>query len=278
MHRCKALILCAALFCSAPARAAYTFVQNATPVDATGVTTRTISLAGVTVGDLLELVAVSNKSGTPTTVSEGSDTVNTVKAWTLTQGSAYVGIYYAIAGSTSVTWTFTIPVSGEISLFAYEWSGNVSTSTLDQTSPWATATSTTVSTSTLTPAGSGELALAVLSKNNNALPTWSGSYVARDNLRTGNYNIFIADQVISGTTATAAAPSWTGSTGSAVVEAFFVPSAGGGSCTHTGWTSAGTFAIPNAGSTNVWRGTGTFSTVDCSSQSYWQSGGSFGTN
>ncbi len=56
------------------------------------------------------------------------------------------------------------------------------------------------------------------------------------------------------------------------------PGGAGATCTHAGWSSGGTFAVPTAGTGNYWRSNGSFATVDCSSNSYWQSSGAFGVN
>lgn len=56
-------------------------------------------------------------------------------------------------------------------------------------------------------------------------------------------------------------------------------SGGIATCTHSGWTSTRTKAVPTAGSTLVWLSTRVFGTVDCASTNFWQiPGGVFGAN
>lgn len=52
----------------------------------------------------------------------------------------------------------------------------------------------------------------------------------------------------------------------------------GGSCTNAGWSSAGSFAVPNGSSGSYWLKSGAFGTPNCSSTSYYQQSGAFGTN
>lgn len=57
------------------------------------------------------------------------------------------------------------------------------------------------------------------------------------------------------------------------------PSSGGASCTHDGFTSGGTLAVPNGTSGSYRLKNGSFGTPDCSTVSYFQpTVGNFGTN
>jgi hypothetical protein len=54
---------------------------------------------------------------------------------------------------------------------------------------------------------------------------------------------------------------------------------GGGSCTHAGYTSAGTTATPNGSSGSYWGKSGAFVTPDCATIYYWSpSAGNFMLN
>jgi hypothetical protein len=112
-------------------------------------------------------------------------------------------------------------------------------------------------------------------------PPSSGYTTAGVSLGTDNYGggADAGYKIISSIETDAA--SWTITTASDGIAmiASFPSSSGGGACTHTGYTQAGTIAVPTANSTVVYRQDGTEAQVNCTGNPYWQpQSGTFGAN
>lgn len=215
---------------------AYAFVQGATPATATGTTGSITYTSNVTLGNLLVFVLIAAASGTPTTISDGGDTVLTPVAWGQCDGygNSWGAIYCAVVGAgtagTKATWSATLPAGAGKAMFAYEYSGNAAAgSEVDQGTVWKnlSAAGTAYSSNSLTPANANELAFAVLVGSASITTTWSGGYTARDSVVQGsNFYASTADQVLSGTPVTTASGTTSANSKSGCAECLFVPSGG----------------------------------------------------
>jgi hypothetical protein len=271
------------------AHAAFSFVQAATPVSSSG-TTQTITYSSSsTANDLLVFVECAPNSITISSVTATSSTTSAAIAVTQASGGGsptYCAVYDAIAGaSTTVTWSVTFNSGQGAILFAYEWSGNATSSVFDKASTWATSSTvgTSATTAAMTPTNSNELAISVLvlqTQNTFSGLSFGGGYSARNNLEQGtNFYTYEGDQVLSGSPSTTASATWTGSGNQWGIVQLFFKAAAGSSCTHTGYTNGGALATPNGSSGSYVGNSGAFVTPNCSSNNYWQpSLGAFGVN
>jgi hypothetical protein len=272
-----ALSVIAALCIGQLAHATIVLKQTATPIHSSS-TAVTISLSGVASGDFLVVFVTAASSTSPTSVTEGSETVNAAIAYDYnsTAGVA-LGIYYVQnTGGGSITFTVNWATVTATGLMASEYSGVATTSALDQASTpkFSASGSDTITANSLTPSASGELLLAL--GGGGTFSSWT--VVTNEASNSGaSPQAYYGDAILANTNAVA--PVYTRSANGALMigTALFTPGAGS-SCTHDGWSSAGSFAVPNGSSGSYWLASGAFGTPNCSSTSYWQQSGAFGDN
>lgn len=277
----KALLVTLLLAVCGTANAAITFVQKAAQTYSAA--TVPVSLSSVGAGHLLVLFVNSTSTSAPTSVTESlSETVSVAVPYGGNSAHGnYMAIYYVqnTAGGATVTFTvnFSAGVSG--SVVAAEYAGAATSGVFDSATAIATGNNTsTFSTASITPATSGELFVSATNYGSNTTPTWNSPFTIQQTA-TGNtvFMSYADDQSVSA--ATSASGTFSFNLNWAAAMAAFKPAAGGGSCTHSGITSAGAIAIPNGTSGSYQGKSGAFVTPDCSTISYRQpTVGNFGVN
>lgn len=238
---------------------------------------------------IIIIVEEAVSAGTaPTSVTDSAGTVSVGVAWG-GSGSAsprYTGMWY-VAGATAGSHTITVNNSTiqTTAIILMDYSG------LDPAAPFDNAAtlnptstqSSSAATNSATPNTANDLAIAWWGAYNTTGVTssaWTNSFTQEGNVNSGSTaDSAVADLVLSGTPATSTTATLSGSYYWVTGLAFFKAASGGSSCTHDGWTSSGTKAVPTSGSTSVWLSTRAFGTVDCSTTNYWQIPGAvFGAN
>lgn len=291
MRRFLAFALLA--LCCAQADAAIAFRQKADGHN-TGISSLTVTLGSagtpVLAGDFIAIWVIFNHSAITWTVSDSvSDTVSNAIAYGCNASNNLCAALYYVqntAGGSGSSITVTANsggTTGALEVVPAEYTGVATSTALDSAAAINTAQGASPQTATsgpLTPGQTGDLAitLALQTGGSGTSFSWNNSF-AQEQAMAGTLVGSYADQVLASTSALSSSVTITG-TGTinwVSLYALFKPGAGS-SCTHTGWTSAGTFGAVTASSTSVWKSTGAFGTVDCSTGNYWQSSGVFGVN
>jgi len=209
---------------------AFSIVQK-THVNASSTTNTSITLSGVTAGDLIVFMPCNNNN---VTVSAGpTDTNGTVSAalgfgYGNTSGSNYAGtgIYYVpncASGTHTISMTFS--GSGNMTFFMVEYSGAATASPFDVASTLNFANSSAYSTNNITPTNTGELLIAVGSMIGSSVTASSltNSFSVQDSYSTAGPSGFWASVTDSSNTSINCAATLSASVGWAGAVAAFVP-------------------------------------------------------
>lgn len=277
----KKLLFILAAFLSFGIAHAATPIQTANARGAGTSLSIAFTTQNVTPGDTLVL-EVYTATSAPTSVTESaSETVNTRVPW---GGSSFADIAaYDVLPSespTKVGFTINVATSQNVTAILAEYPP---TGAFNQSTVIASGGASPASSASLTPAVSGELAIGMLGANNNGTmtTTWLNGYVneaSRNSNGGGAPTIYLADQVLSGTSPIVASATLSSGVQWSMMELLYKP-AGGGSCTHKGLDVTGNFTVPNGTSGLYWLSTGKYGTPSCSGPPpYFQQQGSFGTN
>lgn len=271
-------LLLALLFLTTAAHAATpTLIQNSNGHSTTTSCVVTLNSV-VATHTLVFVIATNTASVTINSILDSSgNTVSPAVAY-----SQRIGIYY-VASASSGTHTITVSFASAVTceLFLSEYSNVATASPLDVGGTITTATSSAVTTNAITTTVNGDLVIFGFgaSGGGTSLSSYTSSFVQNDSYIVSGGPSSAWASVVQGT-AGAISTSATGSQSStwATALASFKASAGGGSCTDAGITSAGAFSVPNGSSGSYRLQNGSYGTPDCSTVSYKDSGGAFVVN
>lgn len=269
-----------------PAMASITLVQTATASSVFATSNSVTFSSAVSTGDVVG-VMVDSAYGTgqcvtaPTATDSASDTAIAATAWNVSASNWCTGVYLFVvsAGSSSFKITVTYTSSANIALLAFDYSGVNTSAPIDgSATAWSTGTGTAVSTGSLTPGQTGDEQLAFLITGNPVtISGWSGS-LTQAAIFAITPQVALADASVS-TAAVTASATLSSSQPWGMAQLLLKPASGGSSCSHDGYTAAGTLAVPNGTSGSYWLKNGTLGTPNCSSVEYWQPTlGNFGVN
>ena len=275
----RKLIALLALLCASPAWAfTYGTVAQAS---LSGTTVSVSPSCGASGSDMVVFVTWNPGGGTigAPTVSDG--TGYTQGGSTLVSGASVDGaIYYRTSvssGSHTITATFSSATAGLLAAYCIGGAGAFDGAAGNDSSFAGTGTNAVLGGSVTTTAGGDSVNgfFSVVSGSGTlSVGTSPGTFTTQS--CTGTALCETYTQASSGAIQASAT-----SSASSEVIGFTVAfkSSGGSTCTHAGWTSTGSVAVPTAGSTVVWLKNGSFTTVDCATVNYWQPAlGNFGVN
>lgn len=273
-------------FLASPVFATPAIVQCAGNAASTGSGTTaavTVTLTAVASGDAIAVIGAAQDSGSSNISSVAatdnkSDTYPTFPAcwaWNTAQTCmSAVMLANVTTGPTTVTVTFTGTASASKNVQAEVCEvSNMGTSVTADTGATTNYTSSYGSglvTDSFTTAVTNEFAIGSLygAAGSVSYTMSNGWTVGYDGHASSPGQVGVATVLTSaGSNSLQVTPS--AATITYAYTAAWEPSGGGGSCTHSGITSAGAIAVPNGTTGSYWGKTGNWVTPDCSTVYYW---------
>lgn len=175
------LVLAATVLWANAACAAFSLIQGWTSGTGTGSTATTTLSSAPAVGHLVVVLVQPNAAQSSITCADGnSNNYNATPSTPLSNGTVAksVGIFYWLAaGTPSAAITCTMGTSGQTTITAAEFAGNVSSSVLDtDATGFSTTNGTSITSPSITPAGPNELFVSTLRLNPGGSITPGGSW------------------------------------------------------------------------------------------------------
>lgn len=221
--RIRGLLLALLLAASGLAHGAIILVQHPTPVRCATATTCAITLSGVASGDTILVFPGTGSNLAFSSLTDTNGTVSTCRAWA-NNADGGAGIYYVSnTASGSHTITLTVTSSGNLEIYAAEYSGMPTSGACDTSSAVATGSTFNPTSASITPAGNNELLVGfiVVASSSVTFGSWGSSLSQVDTVTGGPSSAWAAFVQSTGTSGSATATPSGSNANWVAVAAFF---------------------------------------------------------